>query len=110
MDNNILGNRIKSLRTKHHYSLSQLCKKLNFDPSNLSKIENGKRKPPLDLLEQMAELFEVEMSYFFIDTVPKELKERNVKWINFGEDMEKRNLTPEQIKKIVDMLDAIRKE
>jgi len=42
------GEFLKELRTKQNLSLRDICKKVNYDPSNWSKIERGKIAPPSD--------------------------------------------------------------
>lgn len=58
-----VGERIKKLRKQHKHTLQDLGDKLNFNYSNLSKIERGERKPSLDLLEQIADLYNVSVSF-----------------------------------------------
>jgi transcriptional regulator with XRE-family HTH domain len=104
-----IGNKIRDLRNKNGDSLEELGKKLNFNYSNLSKIERGVRSPSLELLEQISKLYEVRISYFFGEegTLPKELEERGAKWIAFGDKMEQRELTPEQIEATLEFLDKM---
>jgi len=42
------GNTLKELRIKKELSLRKMCKLVNYDPSNWSKIERGKMSPPRD--------------------------------------------------------------
>ena len=42
------GNFIKELRLKQELTLRDFCKKFGHDPSNWSKIERGKLRPPND--------------------------------------------------------------
>ncbi len=42
------GGFLKSLRIKKGLSLRQVCKSVNYDPSNWSKIERGRLYPPSD--------------------------------------------------------------
>lgn len=104
-----IGNKIRELRKKNGDSLEELGKKINFNYSNLSKIERGERSPSVELLEQIAKLYDVSVSYFFGDEgkLPKELEERGAKWIAFGEKMEQRELTPEQIEATLEFLDKM---
>lgn len=39
---------LKDLRMKQNLSLREICKKINYDPSNWSKIERGLISPPSD--------------------------------------------------------------
>lgn len=58
--------RIKQLRKKNGDTLKELAMKLNYDYSNLSKIERGIHVPSLELLRKIAEVYNVNMSYFFV--------------------------------------------
>jgi len=42
------GELLKDLRMKRDFSLRDICKKVNYDPSNWSKIERGLISPPND--------------------------------------------------------------
>jgi transcriptional regulator with XRE-family HTH domain len=60
-----MRHRIKALRKKNGDTLKNLANKINYDYSNLSKIERGKYEPSLELLRKIAEIYQVDMSYFF---------------------------------------------
>jgi len=62
-----IGKRLKELRNKRGYSLRALGGELNIDYAYLSKIENNKSVPSIDMLEQIALFFNVDISYFFVD-------------------------------------------
>lgn len=106
-----VGKRIQRIRIERGYTLQELGDKINFNYSNLSKIERGVRTASIELIESLAKFFDVPISYFFGETieVPQELKERDVEWIAFNEEMEKRGLTPDELKKIVDFIDSLNK-
>jgi transcriptional regulator with XRE-family HTH domain len=57
--------KIKVLRKKHNDTLKALANKINYDYSNLSKIERGIYQPSLELLRKIVEVYNVDMSYFF---------------------------------------------
>ena len=42
------GNLLYELRIKKELTLREMCRKVNYDPSNWSKIERGKIAPPSD--------------------------------------------------------------
>lgn len=111
MNNVDIGQKIRYLRTKNGHTLEELGNKLNFNYSNLSKIERGARKPTLEMLEDVAKIYGVPVSFFFGETqeLPSELKEIGEGWINFAKEMEQRNLTPEEIKATLELLEKIRK-
>lgn len=58
-----IGKRIKKLRNDKKESLRDLGKRLNIAHSHLSMIENGKKKPNLELLEAIAKAYGVSMGY-----------------------------------------------
>ena len=59
----IYGERIKSLREEHKYTQKQVADYLEIDQSNLSKIELGKRKISMDLLEKLCSLYNCSEEY-----------------------------------------------
>ena len=52
-----VGSRLKKLREEHGYSQRQVAEYLEIDQSNLSKIENDKRKLNLVLLDKICYLY-----------------------------------------------------
>ena len=55
-----LGEKLRVLRTQRGYSLRQLASILEVKSySHLAEIESGKSKPSVDLLVQLADLYEV---------------------------------------------------
>ncbi|MBI5071989.1 helix-turn-helix transcriptional regulator [Candidatus Falkowbacteria bacterium] len=67
------GELLKYLRMKKNFSLRDICKKINYDPSNWSKIERGLISPPSDkeTLSQWAKVLLIKNGsaeyYNFID-------------------------------------------
>lgn len=105
-----IGDRIRNIRIKNKLTLQELGDKLNYNYSNLSKIERGDRKPTIELLESLSEMFDVPVSHFFGEEqqLPEKLKRKGAEWLVFGEEMEKRDLTPEEIKGLIDLMDKLR--
>lgn len=103
---NRFGQKIRDIREKNGDTLEELAKKLNMTWSSLGKYERGERKITPELLEEIANIYDAPMSYFFGEEkeVPEELKEVGVKWIAFAKEMEEKNLTPEQIKATLDLI------
>lgn len=58
----MLSENIKALRKQKGYSQEQLAEKLNVVRQTVSKWEKGYSVPDADLLEEMANIFEVEVS------------------------------------------------
>lgn len=59
----MLANQIMTLRKASGMSQSQLAKKLNIGPSAVGMYEQGRRTPSVDILIQMANVFEVSLDY-----------------------------------------------
>ena len=60
----MMSYKIKELRKKRGDTLKSLAQKLNYDFSNLSKIERGIHRPSLPLLEKIASVYNVGLDYF----------------------------------------------
>lgn len=104
------GEKIRDLRKGRGDTLRSLGEKLGRGHTTLQKIEKGQVKANMDLLEEIAKLYDVPMSYFLDEEIPKELKEVGVQWIEFAEEMERKELTPDQIRAAVDLILKIRNE
>ncbi|WP_394139624.1 helix-turn-helix domain-containing protein [Cytobacillus oceanisediminis] len=101
-----VGKKIRELRMKNGDTLEQLGTKLNFNYSNLSKIEREIRMPSVELIKEIAEIYDVQLSYFFgkEQEIPEELKKAGVEWITFIEDMEEQEISPEDIRTILEIV------
>lgn len=60
-----IGAKIRKLRIENRDTLKSLSKKINFDYSNLSKVERGKYGVSFELLKSLVDLYEVNPNYFF---------------------------------------------
>ncbi len=56
-------NRIKALREEFNLSQEELAKKLNLSKGIISLYEQEKRKPSLEILIQLSEVFNVSIDY-----------------------------------------------
>jgi transcriptional regulator with XRE-family HTH domain len=63
MDN--IGMRVKTIRKKHKDTLKALAEKIDYDWSNLSKIERGIYTVSTEILEKIAKVYNIDISYFF---------------------------------------------
>lgn len=61
----LIANNIKDLRKKHGYTQSDLASKLGYTVQAISRWEKGKSMPDPVMLYKVAELFEVDISYFY---------------------------------------------
>jgi transcriptional regulator with XRE-family HTH domain len=60
-----VSEKIKQLRRAKKITQTELAKRLNIDRTHLNKIENGKVKPSLALLERIAHELGVSVKDFF---------------------------------------------
>ena len=60
-----IAKRIKSLREEHGLTQDQLAKELNISRNAISNYENGVRRPDLDLVTKMCDIFNVTLDSFF---------------------------------------------
>ncbi|ARV91365.1 transcriptional regulator [Bacillus thuringiensis serovar roskildiensis] len=58
-----MKNRIKEVRKKNGDTLKDLAKKINYDYSNLSKIERGFYTPSIELLKRISIVYNVNLQY-----------------------------------------------
>ena len=64
--NEHIGAKIKSLRTQRKMTLKDLSEKTNLSIGFLSQLERGLTSIATDTLGSIADVFEVELSYFFL--------------------------------------------
>ncbi len=63
-----IGRKISSYRKNKHYTQSVLAEQLNISESYMSQIECGKADISLKRLDQIAELFEIDIAALLSDT------------------------------------------
>ena len=66
----LLSWNLRRLRTERGISQSRLAAKLKMDRAYLSEIENGHRKPTVDLLDKLAEALKVPFHELFLPPEP----------------------------------------
>lgn len=106
---NKYGVRIRELRDKKKDTLEDLARKLNMTASALGKYERGERRITPELLEKIASIYDIPVSYFYGEELPDELKKFGEGWVTFAKDMQDKKLTPEQIRSLVEMLEKLGK-
>ena len=60
---NVLGEKIRSLRISHGYTQDDLAKKLQISKSTIGMYEQNRRSPDLDTLLEIAHLFQVSVDF-----------------------------------------------
>jgi transcriptional regulator with XRE-family HTH domain len=66
-----VGLKIKDLRKQNKDTLKSLAERIDYDWSNLSKVERGIYGASVDLLKKIAEVYDVTPNYFFGDGFTK---------------------------------------
>lgn len=59
--------RLRAARVAHGLTLEALAELSGFTKGYLSKIENGKKAPPIGSLARIARAMGIELSYFFVE-------------------------------------------
>lgn len=105
-----MGKKLKRLRKHKNLTLQEVGDMIGYDYSGLSKIERGEREISLDLLVQLCDIYETSLDSLLgiKKEPPKDLKDIGVEWVGFINDMENKDLTPEQIKEYVDIIQKIK--
>lgn len=62
-----IGSRVRILRESKGLSARQLAEAASLDPTQISKIENGKSTPSLQALERICNVLGIKLSEFFSD-------------------------------------------
>lgn len=70
-----IANNIVALRKSREWTQAELAEMLNYSDKTISKWERGESTPDVEMIYQMAQLFEVPIEYFFKenDTVSEEI-------------------------------------
>lgn len=61
----MIGARIKQIRTKKGFTQEELSERIEINPKYLSSIERGKENPTLNTLIRIAESLEVDLGEIF---------------------------------------------
>ena len=72
LDYKVIGKRIKKARERKGYTQGELGKKLGISTAFKSRVVRGTGKPNLTRFEQMSEVLNVPLSYFFNGSVSTE--------------------------------------
>lgn len=105
-----IGDQIKTLRLQHGQTLKELGEEIDFNYSNLSKIERGIRKPTVEFLERLTNYYKVDISYFF-DVDKKDPNNRvamDMDWFMLSQEMKSKNVTFEELKTMADTIAKIK--
>lgn len=70
--------KIKEFRKKNGDTLQSLSEKINYDYSNLSKVERGVYTPSIELLYKIAEVYKINISELLIEKDQKNILDLTV--------------------------------
>lgn len=103
-----MGRRIRELRDKRRLSLRQAGDGIGMDYSYLGRIERG-FVPSMTVITSIADFYNVDVSYILGEEleVPREMKDKILKWYSFIEESEERGYTPEEIAKVLEFLEMM---
>lgn len=59
-----LHEKLKALRIRNHFTQQDIADRLGVTRSTVSNFEIGRRKPEIDVLEKLAEVYKVDLNYF----------------------------------------------
>ena len=62
-----LPDQIKALRKEHGWSQADLATRVGGDAGQISRYENGKITPSVDVVVRLAEIFDVSTDYLLVD-------------------------------------------
>ncbi|EIT85957.1 DNA-binding protein [Fictibacillus macauensis ZFHKF-1] len=97
-----IGRKVRELRISRGYTLRKVGESVDMDYSYLSKVENGKVNPSLELLQTLADFYNVDISYFFIE-MPDELRELGVEYVTLSKKAKEKNIDPEVLDRVIDL-------
>ncbi len=113
--------RLKKLRSEKKLNQEELGLKLNLSQQTISAYENGSKQPPIDVINQLANFFGVSVDYLLGrvqekslhvvegDAIPQELREIGVEYLEIAKQMQDDDLSPEEVKKILDAVKNLKK-
>ncbi|MTI48253.1 MAG: helix-turn-helix transcriptional regulator [Firmicutes bacterium] len=116
-----IGKKIRTLRKNNNITQGDLADKLKVARSTIGMIETNQREPSNDLLTRIADLFNVSTDYLLGRTddpntriiekhnLPKELINVGYDYIEILKDAKASDLTPEELKDLVDLAKKIKK-
>lgn len=93
------GSKIKEIRLMRKMSQEELGEKVDVTKSFISKVENEKTEPSLEMLNKIAEALDVDIVEFFDNKkpAPQVIREAGGQWLILGEKLEKEGITPDQV-------------
>lgn len=116
----MVGKRLRELRKKKNMTMKELGQKLSLAESTISGYENETRKPDLEILNKIADFFEVSVDYLMGRTEKSSVlddEEQFLKWakdskagIFFSEILESEEAEIEELRETWEFVKSRRKK
>ncbi|MCT4563048.1 MAG: helix-turn-helix domain-containing protein [Maledivibacter sp.] len=102
---------LKQLRNERKLTQRQLAKLLNLSPSTIAMYETGQRKPDFQILQKIADFFDVSTDYLLGRTDIRNLyKEIVLKESKASYTLDVGDLSKEDIAKVKEYVDLLRQK
>lgn len=102
-------NRIKNLREEFGYTQQDLANKLNGAKSTIAMYENETRKPSLEVLIKLSEIFECSIDYILCKT-NRRIYDKDEQEFHFAYHKEMEGLTDEEIRNALKFYKEMKKK
>lgn len=90
-------NRIKQLREEFNFSQNDLAQKIGGAPSSIAMYEKGERKPSLEVLVKLSEIFNCSIDYILCKSDVRKPDNQIKEEFTFAYHKEAEGLTDEEI-------------
>lgn len=103
-----IGNKLKQLREQKEYTMREVAERTGIHYTYVGKIEKG-QIPSLDKLNKLCDLYGISIQSLFGEEVevPIELRNLGVEWVTFAKEMQRENLSPDEIKNLVTFIKSM---
>lgn len=88
----IFGERLKELRKESELTQKELADKLSISSSAVAMYERGNREPSFEIMEEIADLFNVDMNFLLGKSQERNATQINIKISAGGEKEQKESL------------------
>lgn len=113
-----IGAKIKELRKERKDTLKSLAEKIDYDWSNLSKVERGIYSASIDLIKKISEVYNLNVNYFFDGLTDAEgdlltadnLEPKNLKEKYSFRDVDGKEATDEEIMMAIRLIRQLRQK
>ena len=84
MDSKKIGNLIYELRNKNHLTQKELANRLLVTSQAVSKWENGRGIPDIEMLQKLSEIFEIDISELLTGSIKEKQDDKKGKTKKIG--------------------------